>query len=104
MKNSGKKILRTGLALVLLATITTAFFSFTGKHTAQARMLDCGNVTNQQVIDYLTPHGYTVSSVNAIAGSCDKRCDTQNCYDTKVLITNGRIVGYEDMPNGCTPE
>jgi hypothetical protein len=101
MKNTGKKTMKASITAGLLLLISAVFLSSNKTSAVSARVLDCGNVTNQQVINFLTPLGYTVYSVNPIPGSCDKRCDTQHCFDTKVLILNGIIVDYEDMPNGC---
>jgi len=99
-----EKIKLAGLRALLLFAVLSTFVTIkniaTEKPAAYASECgNCGTVTDQQIITYMNNHGYTVYSINAISGSCDKRVDTQNCYDTKVIICNGSIIGHEDFPN-----
>jgi hypothetical protein len=104
MKKPGKRGLRTAMTVLCLVIMGAGLFLSSGTQTVKARALECGNVTTDEVIGFLTPLGYDVISVSDIPGSCDKCCDTQFEYHTHVQINEGRIVGFEDMPAGCSHE
>jgi len=100
MKIFKSVLTRTLLVVLILFGVTITVNILRGKPAAFATgCSNCGTVTDQQIITYMNAHGYTVYSITPISGSCDKRCDTQNCYDTKVIICDSRIVGHLDLPS-----
>jgi hypothetical protein len=58
----------------------------------------CG-VSSADIVRYLNARGYTVYKLEHISGSCDALATTQYTYRTRVIISNGMIIGHEDVPN-----
>ena len=56
----------------------------------------CG-VTHEEVVKYLANYGYTVSATEPEEGTCNAIATTQYEYQTRVLIEEGVILGWEDI-------
>ncbi|MCB0284697.1 MAG: hypothetical protein KDF60_19095 [Calditrichaeota bacterium] len=94
-------VLTLASAFLFVAFIGATFLNSTraSSPAENARHADC-QVTNAQIVSYLEGYGY--SNVSVLSGeyyNCDRICDTDYSYNTKVFCTETAIIGHEDIPN-----
>lgn len=89
-----KSFIVFGVALILSFT-TSNKAAAVSEMTATTDL--CG-VSDTDVTKYLQRYGYTVYSLKAIEGACDREATTQNTFRTVVFVQEGIITGHEDIP------
>jgi hypothetical protein len=93
-------ILRSLLvALLFLISVLPGNVISSSQATAQVSASNFCGVTDEEVVHYMREYGYTVYRVEPEPGTCNRIITTQNPYKTIVFISNGSIVGWEDIAN-----
>jgi hypothetical protein len=97
-KGNASLLKRLLLTFVLCAPLLMGNLANPNEVMAQssASSYDCG-VSDAEVVKYLNEHGYTVYQLDPEPGTCNRIATTQNTYKTRVFISDGCIVGFEDI-------
>lgn len=90
------KLLMLALVFLLPVISSPLISSPTVNETTAVEPMYCG-VTETDVVKYLQRNGYTVYSVEAEDNTCNAILTTSNSYQTRVLIQEGCILGWEDI-------